>query len=143
MSVVVLISEPCLPALCVVLHVWNHTEALSIHLFRLCCMPVLNHGLALEREGQVKLEGISDKGGGTLPSGDGWRKIFATRSTMQVYCYLFNLPKLRCCFNSCLPIIPSGCPESSIISLLADCLTELGSLGLLSSLLYIAFTLGW
>lgn len=115
-----------------------HWTAQHLSLQILLCVPVLYGSLTLEREGQIELEGMSEKGGGTLPTGHCWRKIFwdvlATRSTMQVYHYLFNLPKLRCWFNNSLPTIPSDCPKSSIISLLADCLIELVSLCPLSSL---------
>lgn len=112
------------------------------------CLPVLNGSLKLERQGQVELEGIVEKrGGGTLPTGDWLRKIFtdilATRSTMQVYHYVFKLPNLGYWFNNSLPAVPSDCPKSNIISLLIDCLIDLVSLGLLSSASYEAFNLRW
>lgn len=50
---------------------------------------MLNDNLVLEREGQIELEGMWGKGGGTFPTGDDWSKIFpdvfATRSTIQIY----------------------------------------------------------
>lgn len=59
---------------------------------------MLNDSLVLGREGQIELEGIWGKGGGTFPTGDDWSKtfpdIFATRSTMQIYHYLLKLLKL-------------------------------------------------
>lgn len=72
--------------------------------------------LTLEREGQIELEGILEKVGGTLPTGDCWRKIFpavaARRLLHEITTIYLTSLRLGVSLTTVDKTILSDCPKS-------------------------------